>query len=119
MSGDQDRRNQDNDEDDNGDFENGGTLYSELTGFQRDLLHIIAGLDEPHGLKIKNKLEQYYGTEVHHGRLYPNLDTLTEIGVLEKGEVDRRTNYYILTQHGRRALETRREWEVRMSSSSA
>lgn len=83
----------------------------ELTGFQRDLLYVIAGLDDPHGLAIKEELEEYYAKEVHHGRLYPNLDTLVEKGFVEKGEVDRRTNFYRLSDRGARALESRREWE--------
>ena len=83
----------------------------DLTGFQRDLLYVIAGLDDPHGLAIKEELEEYYQKEIHHGRLYPNLDTLVEKGLVEKGEVDRRTNYYALTRRGRRELNDRREWE--------
>lgn len=83
----------------------------DLTGFQRDLLYVIAGLDEPHGLAVKEELEEYYAKEVHHGRLYPNLDTLVEEGLVEKGEVDRRTNFYRLSDYGRRELESRREWE--------
>ncbi|MEF8877038.1 MAG: PadR family transcriptional regulator [Haloarculaceae archaeon] len=83
----------------------------DLTGFQRDLLYTIAGLDEPHGLAIKEELEGYYETEIHHGRLYPNLDTLVDKGLVEKGEKDRRTNVYTVTRRGRRELEDRREWE--------
>ena len=78
----------------------------DLTGFQRDLLYVIAGLDEPHGLAIKDELEDYYEKEIHHGRLYPNLDTL-----VEKGQRDRRTNYYTLTRRGRREIDARTEWE--------
>ena len=44
----------------------------DLTGFQRDLLYVISGLDDPHGLAIKDELEEYYEAEIHHGRLYPN-----------------------------------------------
>ena len=83
----------------------------DLTGFQRDLLYVIAGLEEPHGLAVKEELEEYYEKEIHHGRLYPYLDTLVEKGLVEKGELDRRTNFYTLTQRGRRELEARREWE--------
>ena len=83
----------------------------DLTGFQRDLLYTIAGLDESHGLAIKEELETYYETEIHHGRLYPNLDTLVDKGLVEKGEIDRRTNSYTLTRRGRREIEDRREWE--------
>lgn len=83
----------------------------DLTGFQRDLLYVVAGLDEPHGLAIKDKLEDYYESEIHHGRLYPNLDALVDKGLMEKGQKDRRTNIYTLTQRGRRELEARRDWE--------
>ncbi|WP_227353914.1 PadR family transcriptional regulator [Haladaptatus salinisoli] len=83
----------------------------ELTGFQRDILYVIAGHGEPHGLAIKEDLEEYYDANVHHGRLYPNLDTLVEAGLVEKGERDQRTNYYVLTDDGEREIEARRKWE--------
>lgn len=85
----------------------------ELTGFQRDILYVIAGHGEPHGLAIQEDLEEYYETEVHHGRLYPNLDTLVEDGLVEKGKRDKRTNYYALTERGREHIEARRKWEAR------
>ncbi|WP_136718414.1 helix-turn-helix transcriptional regulator [Halorientalis salina] len=83
----------------------------DLTGFQRDLLYVVTNLDKPHGLAIKEELDDYYESEIHHGRLYPNLDELTEEGLLNKGQADLRTNWYDLTQQAVRKLETRREWE--------
>jgi DNA-binding PadR family transcriptional regulator len=83
----------------------------DLTGFQRDLLYITAGMDEPHGLAIKEELEEYYGTEIQHGRLYPNLDTLVEKGLVEKGEIDKRTNSYTVTNRGQRELDAREDWK--------
>jgi DNA-binding PadR family transcriptional regulator len=83
----------------------------DLTGFQRDLLYVVAGLDDPHGLAVKEELEEYYEKDVHHGRLYPNLDTLVEKGLVDKGRQDRRTNYYSITRRGRREIEAREEWE--------
>ena len=83
----------------------------DLTGFQRDLLYVIAGLEQPHGLAIKDELENYYQKEIHHGRLYPNLDTLVDKGLVEKGKHDRRTNVYTIAQRGRRELDSRRDWE--------
>ncbi|MFB6361549.1 MAG: PadR family transcriptional regulator [Halobacteriales archaeon] len=83
----------------------------DLTGFQRDLLYVIAGTEEPHGLAIKDDLDDYYGTEINHGRLYPNLDVLVEKGLVEKGRLDDRTNAYSLTRRGHRELEARRDWE--------
>lgn len=89
----------------------------ELTGFQRDLLYVIAGLDEPSGQSVKERIEEEIEREVNHGRLYPNLDTLVENGFVVKGELDRRTNYYELSEHGRTALIDRREWEDRFRQS--
>lgn len=83
----------------------------DLTGFQRDLLYVIAGKDNPHGLALKSELEEYYGKEINHGRLYPNLDTLVQKGLVEKGTIDDRTNSYTVTQRGRREVEARRDWE--------
>jgi len=82
-----------------------------ITGFQRDLLYVIAGLQSPHGLAIKEEIDPYVDGEVQQGRLYPNLDTLVESGLVEKGTRDQRTNYYELTDAGRAALRARREWE--------
>lgn len=91
----------------------------DLTGFQRDLLWVISGLDEPHGLAIKDVIEEYYGSEVHHGRLYPNLDTLVDKGLVEKGEMDKRTNVYSVSKRGQRELEARREWERQFMDAEA
>ncbi|KYH24676.1 transcriptional regulator PadR-like family protein [Halalkalicoccus paucihalophilus] len=88
----------------------------DLTGFQRDLLYVVSGLTEPHGLAVKEALEEYYGTEIHHGRLYPNLDTLVDKGLVAKGEIDKRTNSYSLTDRGRRVLEARQNWEAQYIS---
>jgi PadR family transcriptional regulator PadR len=83
----------------------------DLTGFQRDVLYVAAGKDEPNGLVIKDALDEYYESEIHHGRLYPNLDELVDKGLIEKGQIDKRTNSYELTQRGRREIDARREWE--------
>lgn len=87
-------------------------IMHDLTGFQCDMLYVIAGNDEPHGLAIKEELEGYYQNEIHHGRLYPNLDTLVDKGLVDKGQLDRRTNFYTLTSRGKRDIEARREWEA-------
>ncbi|WP_129115562.1 PadR family transcriptional regulator [Halegenticoccus tardaugens] len=79
----------------------------DLTGFQRDLLIVISGSDEPSGQDIKDDLEDAYGDEINHGQLYPNLDVLVENEYVEKGEIDRRTNSYAISDQGREIL---REW---------
>jgi PadR family transcriptional regulator, regulatory protein PadR len=83
----------------------------EITGFQRDLLYVIAGADHPSGQDVKDEVESYYANEINHGRLYPNLDTLVNKDLVEKGELDRRTNYYALSNEGDEAIQRRREWE--------
>jgi DNA-binding PadR family transcriptional regulator len=83
----------------------------DLTGFQRDLIYTISGIEEPYGLAIKEALQQYRNEEVNHGRLYPNLDTLVEKGYVEKSAKDRRTNLYTLTESARTAVDDRRSWE--------
>lgn len=83
----------------------------DLTAFQRDLLYVIAGHDEPHGLALKTELDAYYQNDINHGRLYPNLDTLVDKGLVNKSDIDGRTNAYTLTQRGQRELTARREWE--------
>ena len=83
----------------------------DLTGFQRDLLYIIAGLNKPHGLAIKEELEEYYEKGIHHGRLYPNLDTLVKKGLVKKSEKDRRTNEYSVMRRGRQEIEAREKWK--------
>lgn len=82
-----------------------------LSGFQRDLLYVISGMDRPSGQDVKEELEKYYEEEINHGRLYPNLDTLVNKGLVEKGQLDRRTNYYDLSEEGGAVLQRRREWE--------
>ncbi len=83
----------------------------DLTGFQRDLLYVIAGADKPSGQSVKDEVETYYESEINHGRLYPNLDTLVNKELVEKGQLDRRTNYYAITDEGVERIEERREWE--------
>lgn len=83
----------------------------DLTGFQRDCLYVIRGLGEAKGLAVKAELDEYYGSEINHGRLYPNLDTLVEKGLAEKGKLDDRTNNYSLTERGQREIDAREEWE--------
>ncbi|MWV40572.1 PadR family transcriptional regulator [Natrialba sp. INN-245] len=84
---------------------------NDLTGFQRDLLYVIAGADQPSGQDVKDEVERYYESEINHGRLYPNLDTLVNKEFVKKGQLDRRTNYYAITDAGEDVIQERREWE--------
>jgi len=86
------------------------TQIFELTGFQRDLLYVIAGSERPSGQTIRREMEKHVDN-VNHGRLYPNLDALVEHSLVEKGSQDQRTNYYELTEKGQELIENRRLWE--------
>lgn len=83
----------------------------DLTGFQRDLLYVIAGFEHPSGQIVGEELERSTGREITHGRLYPNLDELVDAGLVEKGAINRRSNFYELTDEGEEALRVRRRWE--------
>lgn len=89
----------------------------DLTAFQRDCIRAIAVLDNPNGLEISERLEEYYESGVYHGRLYPNLNELVSMGLVSKSEVDGRTNSYALTPRGRREVDFQTsEWEEAMDS---
>ncbi|KYH24805.1 transcriptional regulator PadR-like family protein [Halalkalicoccus paucihalophilus] len=82
----------------------------ELTAFQQNILTILS--EEPmYGLAIKRELEEYYNSEINHGRLYPNLDDLITDGLLEKSELDKRTNQYELTEEGYELLLGDLDWQ--------
>jgi len=83
----------------------------DLTAFQKNILTVLA--EQPrYGLAIKRELESYYDDEVNHGRLYPNLDDLVTKGLVEKSELDKRTNEYALTDDGFEAVLDDIEWSL-------
>lgn len=81
----------------------------DLSAFQQAILTILSE-EARYGLAIKRELEDYYAEDVNHGRLYPNLDTLVGMGLVEKSELDKRTNEYALTEAGHDALVDRLAW---------
>lgn len=88
-----------------------------VTGFQRDLLFVLSGYDEPKGLTVQRELADYYGTDVSPARVYQNLDSLAEDGLVEKGTRDSRTNYYRITESGRELLAECIEWKRQYTES--
>lgn len=84
-------------------------IARELTAFQQNILTILAE-EARYGLAIKRELQSYYDDEVNHGRLYPNLDELVELGLVEKSERDKRTNEYALTPEGYQAVLDQLGW---------
>jgi DNA-binding PadR family transcriptional regulator len=83
----------------------------ELTAFQRNVLIVLAE-GPSYGLGVKEQLEEYYDGDVNHGRLYPNLDRLVEMGLVRKGEIDKRTNEYELTDDGYAVIGDHLEWTL-------
>ena len=90
----------------------------DLTSFQRDVLRVIADNGRP-GLRIKEIIEDLYQTEIHDGRLYTNLKTLINKGLVDKESVDGRTNKYSITTRGRREFAVHRNWMTRALDDSA
>ncbi|AAM88730.1 helix-turn-helix transcriptional regulator [Natrialba phage PhiCh1] len=96
----------------------GVNFQRDLTGFQRDIMFCLRRIergkateDQPYGLGIKRELERTRDVDVvNHGRLYPNLDELVEIGLIEKSMVDRRTNEYSTTNTGQQLVDDYSSW---------
>ena len=85
--------------------------FTKLTGFQRDLLCVIQWLEKAEekvsGRQIKKVLESkdHYAKDIHHGRLYPNLDTLVSKGLVEEISRGERVSEYYLTKQGERDIK--------------
>lgn len=86
-------------------------IARDLTAFQHNIL-IILSEEAMYGLAIKRRLEAYYDSEVNHGRLYPNLDDLVEMGLVDKSELDKRTNQYALTDEGYETVIDTLDWTL-------
>jgi DNA-binding PadR family transcriptional regulator len=92
------------------------SIATDLTRFQLEILYLLADEEDQreYGLAIKRRLEDFYDEAVNHGRLYPNLDQLVEAGLVSKGAIDKRTNYYELTSDGGEVL--RRDAQRRLNA---
>jgi hypothetical protein len=71
----------------------------ELTGFQRDLVVVLARLagTRPDGVTVRRTLDDVRGASITDARLYQNLRDLHDVGVVAKRPIDGRTNAYRLT----------------------
>ncbi|RLM88449.1 PadR family transcriptional regulator [Haloarcula sp. Atlit-7R] len=83
----------------------------DLNSFKRDMLVVIAGMDNPKGTELTAELQEHYPEEITAGRVYPQLDDLVEKGLVENGEKNGRANEYRLTGRGVRDLLGHRKWE--------
>lgn len=87
----------------------------ELTGFKRDLLFGLAWFESEgemdldgfvFGQSLCDLIEEQYGSEVHNGRLYPNLSDLKQDGLVEHSQPHGyNDDLYRLTDRGREVVE--------------
>lgn len=84
------------------------TVWGDLTGFKRDLLRVLAELEDPNGLELEAALTPYY-PNITHARVYQNLDQLADHGLITKSSVTNRENAYTLTDDGETHLEAAAE----------
>ena len=80
------------------------TIWGALTGFKRDLLRVLAELEDPNGLELEAALTPYY-PNITHARVYQNLDQLADQGLITKRSVTDRENAYTLTSTGEAHLQ--------------
>ncbi|MWG36195.1 MarR family transcriptional regulator [Halomarina oriensis] len=79
-----------------------GECYGDLTALQRDLLTALAQLgNRSSGATIGRAAERFSGRDISHGALYPAFDDLETLNLIERGQLDGRTNWYALTSKGR------------------
>lgn len=89
-------------------------LAASLSAYQRDTLvairdgegHHRASGNLTYGLGVKDVLDEWYGEDTSHPRLYMNLDELETLGLIEKSQIDDRTNGLALTPGGEAVLST-------------
>jgi Fe2+ or Zn2+ uptake regulation protein len=87
----------------------GGVRWLDLTEIQQQIVKAVIEIetevgDKPYGVAIKHILEERYGEEISNYHVYPNLNTLVEMGVIEKGQIDQRTNSYESTALARQMV---------------
>ena len=86
-------------------------VQDQLSDFQYTILCTLA--ERPmYGLELKEVMQATYGTEINHGRLYPNLNELAERGYLDKSKLDNRSNEYAITEQGLFMVLERIQWEI-------
>ncbi|MFC5970041.1 PadR family transcriptional regulator [Halomarina salina] len=95
------------DEDDSTEFKE---TLADLTGFQLHALWVAGRLNAEQpavsGQDISRELGERFDDKPTHGRLYPNLDTLVNYGLIDRRpeQINRRTNAYEVTEKGRAFL---------------
>ena len=79
----------------------------------KDYNMLFAIAQEPlYGTKIKERLDPIYTEHLNHGNLYPRLDYLDEIDLVDKGKINGRKNRYAITDRGCMLLVELLEWQI-------
>ena len=93
------------------------TRFAQFHAFERDLLFAVYALERddepPKGLTVKSYLEAEYDDEIHHSRLYQNLNALVERDLLVKGQKDDRTNEYATTDAACQLVERHAQYRAK------
>jgi hypothetical protein len=84
----------------------------ELTGFQRDLVFVLARLSgtRPNGVTVREALDRVADRSVTDARLYQNLRELHDTGLVAKRPIDGRTNAYRLQDEATWAMQEYVDW---------
>lgn len=94
-------------------------IFHELTAFERDILTVLAGLDDPAGVDIRAELNAYYAISVEPSRVYQALTKLADNSLVDISEQDARTNAYQLSTRGERVLAAGRGFQKTMAGGEA
>lgn len=84
----------------------------EITLFQTQALVVVHDIGPAQGTEIADRLSTEFGSVVKSGRFYPNMDALTDKGLVNKGQFDDRANAYSLTDKGEERLKNHILWEL-------
>lgn len=86
-------------------------IMENLSSFRRDIVAILGARGPCSGVELKQMLEQRKEKQIHHSRLYENLDDLHEMGYIEiETDTGGRENENRLLPLGRRELSRHYEW---------
>ena len=84
----------------------------DVTGFQRDLLAVVASTCEsyPSGQTVRRRFEAVWDADVNESRVYQNLEKLQEAGFVATYPIDGRTKGYHVTESGRTIMYAYCSW---------
>lgn len=81
---------------------------NDLSAFQRDILFLVAGLDNPTSHELKNHMEKYRESGVTIERIEPNVRSLKNKNLISEHS---NTEGYTITNSGIHNIWSRREFE--------